>query len=90
MSEALGAQQRVEQIGEQAERYDRAQDQIEHDSLLEPVAGVGVDDARQEKAHAEGDEDDVEHDDNPIDSAGALSRRRSTVEFLKPCPEDFP
>jgi hypothetical protein len=71
-SETLGAQQGVEQIAEQAERDGRAQDQIQHGGLLEPVAGVGVDHAAQEEARAERDEDDVEHCLDPIRSAACL------------------
>lgn len=62
-SEALGPQQRVGQVEQQAERDDAGERIIEgHGSApLQAFAGIGVTDACREQAEGERQHDDVEH-----------------------------
>jgi hypothetical protein len=62
-SEALGPQQGVSQIEQQAERDEAGKRIIEdHGSApLQTFAGIGVADARHEEAEGERQHDDVQH-----------------------------
>jgi len=62
-SEALGPQQRVGQVEQQAERNEAGERIIEDHGLapLEPFAGVGIADACHEEAERERQHDNVQH-----------------------------
>jgi hypothetical protein len=62
-SEAFGPQQRVGEVEQQTQRNEPGKRIIEgHGSApLQPLAGIGVADARHEEAEAERQHDDVQH-----------------------------
>ena len=62
-SEALGPQQRVGEVEQQAERDEAGERIIEgHGAApLQPFAGIGVTDACDEEAERERQHDDIEH-----------------------------
>jgi hypothetical protein len=65
LSEPLGADERVDEVGEEAGGHDTAERVIDdHRVLLEPVAGADIGDAEREEGDADGDEDHVEHGQN--------------------------
>jgi hypothetical protein len=61
-SEPFRADQCVNEIDKHAERHEGAQGIVEdHGSLLEPIAGEGVDNREDKKSHTRGDENGVKH-----------------------------
>ena len=62
-SEALGPQQRVGQVEQQAQRHESGERIIEGHGFapLQPFAGIGVADARHEETEGERQHDDVKH-----------------------------
>src|SRR6266508_598038 len=67
-SEALGPQQRVGQVKQQAERDETGERVIEDHGLapLEPFASIGIADACHEEAERERQHDDVQHGNVPV------------------------
>ena len=63
-SEALGPQQRVGQVEQQAERDEAGERIIEHHGCapLQAFAGIGVAYPRREEAEAKGQYDDIPHE----------------------------
>ena len=63
-SEALGPQQRVGQVEQQAERDEAGERIIEDHGFapLQPFTGIGVAYARGEEAESEGQHDDIPHE----------------------------
>jgi hypothetical protein len=61
--EALGTQHRVDQVDEERDRYDAAENGVEHRPgvLSELLAGQRVEEAAGEEGDGNGDEHDVEH-----------------------------
>ena len=63
-SEALGPQQRVSQVEQQAERDEAGERIVEHhgSAPLQPLAGIGIAYACDEEAESEDQHDDIPHD----------------------------
>ena len=66
-SEPLGPQQGVGQVKQQAQRNEAGERVIKDHghSPSKPFTGIGVANARYEEAEAEGQHDDVPHDNAP-------------------------
>ena len=64
-SEALGPQQRIGQVEQQAERDEAGERVIEDHGFapLQAFAGIGVANACREKAEAKSQHDDVQHEE---------------------------
>jgi hypothetical protein len=87
---AFGADERVNQVDQQARRSDGAKNEI--DGHIGPpsdvVAGVNEQGAQREERHGGNDEDNVEHGNAPIensddDCATPDARQRSTGKSVK-------
>ena len=63
-SKALGPQQRVGQVEQQAERHEAGERIIEDHGFapLQPLAGIGIADACDEETESEAQHDDIPHE----------------------------
>src|SRR6185436_20081986 len=84
-SEALGPQQRVGQVKQQAERYETGERVIEDHGLapLKPLTGIGVADTSDEEGQGKGPHENVQHGNVPVRREPRAERRRSRLPGLK-------
>jgi hypothetical protein len=70
-SEALGTNERVNEIDEDAERHERSEHVVESHFVwfLETFAGIGIGDRCREKCESGRNEDQIKHGGIPVGSA---------------------